>query len=97
MNVIKINIHVKDHKHNLDYSYTKLALNLDAAVKFLEKEFSTLTDTTSQFFEQFPYIDMFGDAPIKVYEHTKSRVDEDGDFDYPTEYNIQLTSEEIIE
>ncbi|EHX8550708.1 hypothetical protein ENKO_470 [Klebsiella phage fENko-Kae01] len=91
MQVIKIEYEVTDHKLGGNYHFTEIAANVDAAVTYLEKNFTGLVDVTTNM------VDYSDNPPVRVYHHTKERVDEDGDWDYPRETKIELYFEEVIE
>lgn len=95
MKIVKINISVRDVKYT-NYNYSLSAISTEAAIKYLEKEFAGLVDRTDEFLKTHPYV-METHQPIKIFEHTKSRYDEDGAWDYPIESEIILQWEEVIE
>ncbi|EIN7543451.1 hypothetical protein LPS12_004792, partial [Salmonella enterica] len=47
MQVIKIEYEVTDHKLGGNYHFTEIAANVDAAVAYLEKNFTGLVDVTT--------------------------------------------------
>lgn len=91
MQVIKIEYEVTDHKLGGNYFFSEVAIDVDAAIKHIEKEYPGSEDVTKSI------VDYSNNPPVRVFHHTKERVDEDGDWDYPTETKIELYIEEVIE
>jgi len=96
MKIVKIYVQVKDTKYGNGH-YTLSAISVDAAVKYLTEKFEGIIDDTEQYFKDHPYQMQDEDTLLKHFHHTKERVDEDGDWDYPCESEISLYWEEVIE
>lgn len=90
MKIVKIDVSVKDYKYS-NYHFVELALNLEAAMKWLNEKYPGMEDITS---EEKYYHD---NPPVSVFHHTKKRYEEDGSYDYPIESTIELYWEEVIE
>ena len=96
MKITKLEFCYEDSKYDNRGTYCKVASSLDSAVKYIEHHYPTVKDITEEYLAKNPFLDD-EDKPLKVYRHTKERVDEDGDWDYPILTEIRLYSEKVIE
>lgn len=96
MKVVKLDFQYNDNKYSEHGSYTKIAINVDAAVKYIEQYYPNSKDITKEYLQKYPYISD-DSKPFKVYTHVKERVDEEGDWDYPVETDIRVYFEDVIE
>ena len=96
MKIVNISISVDDHKYRHQSTFNKVALTIESAVEYLKSTYGELTDVTNEFITEHPFIEE-KDLPAKLFKFTKTRVDDDGDWDYPTEYQFTLQWEEVIE
>ena len=96
MQIVKIEYSYVDQKYNNSGSYSKVAIDLDAAITHLNTYMPGAVDITEEHIAKNPWL---GDEekPLKVFKHVQGRVDEDGCWDYPTETEVFMYFEDVIE
>lgn len=96
MQIVKIDYSYVDSKYGHSGSYSKVAINLEAAIAYINLLHPGAVDITEEHLAKNPWLDD-EEKPLKVFKHVQERVDQDGDWDYPTETEIFMYFEDVIE